>query len=270
MSIKPKWDTHMHTLYSDGHADTMCMCRYAADMGLRSITITDHTEIPDYWEKAYDIRIRRSYAASREAAKKMEGRLEVYAGMEIGRPLDNLEASTDACQSCDFDVILASVHGLAGWDSFNDMDRYDSSYVTALFHAYLEYLLRMTTEWGDFDVLAHLTYPLEYLSPDKMASFDFAPFDGQLDNLFQELIRQGKALELNAGGLRYPARTLTPDRQILERYARSGGRLLTVGADAHTPGNIGKGLETALKEAKMAGFREQCMFVSRRPVLSSL
>ena len=40
----------------------------------------------------------------------------------------------------------------------------------------------------------------------------------------------------------------------MEKYYSMGGRLVTLGSDAHTPENVGRGIAEAIEELKKIGF----------------
>ena len=56
----------------------------------------------------------RSYFEARKASAVFHGRLHVRAGIELGQPMQNIEAAEDILDACDFDFTLASVHNVQG------------------------------------------------------------------------------------------------------------------------------------------------------------
>ena len=56
-----------------------------------------------------------------------------------------------------------------------------------------------------------------------------------------------------------------PDREVFSRYHALGGRRITLGADAHCPGNVAKGIPEALDILREIGYTEYTVFVGRRP-----
>ncbi len=53
MSPNSTCDLHLHTYYSDGYASPAELLRYAANLGLRTIAITDHDNVNGAHESAY-------------------------------------------------------------------------------------------------------------------------------------------------------------------------------------------------------------------------
>ena len=119
-------------------------------------------------------------------------------------------------------------------------------------------------EWGAFDTLAHLTYPLRYLcKPGERPSF--ARYGAQLDRIVKKLIEDDKALEFNTSRLLRIDVPVLPDREVFSRYHALGGRRITLRADAHCPENVAKGIPEALDILREIGYTEYTVFVGRRP-----
>lgn len=61
-----------------------------------------------------------------------------------------------------------------------------------------------------------------------------------------------------------------PQEEILLRYRKLGGELLTVGSDAHTPGQVGGFFPQAAEILKSCGFRYYTVYHQRKPVFYPL
>ena len=48
-------------------------------------------------------------------------------------------------------------------------------------------------------------------------------------------------------------------------YKELGGEILSVGSDAHTVADLGKGVADGAEIAKQAGFKYLCFFKERKP-----
>jgi histidinol-phosphatase (PHP family) len=57
---------------------------------------------------------------------------------------------------------------------------------------------------------------------------------------------------------------------IFAWFHQEGGRRVTIGSDAHLPGDLGAGLDQALQAIRLAGFRELTRFERRRPISIAL
>jgi histidinol-phosphatase (PHP family) len=85
-----------------------------------------------------------------------------------------------------------------------------------------------------------------------------------LENQTLDVVKQhGLAIELNASGLRMPAKEMFPSRRILE-YCFQVGIPLTVGSDAHQPARLGQYLDQATNLLQNIGFTELATFKQRK------
>ena len=79
------------------------------------------------------------------------------------------------------------------------------------------------------------------------------------------MVERGAALEINtSGGRRGPGEPL-PGEAILRRYYELGGRMITIGTDAHTARSLGSDVVRAQELARSIGFRYVTRFVGRQP-----
>lgn len=260
-------DCHMHSDCSrDAEDPAMMMSEAAERQGLYAITLTDHCECNTYQEEGYDHSVRQSYFEAKKAAAVFRGRLRVYAGVELGQPLQNLPAAQDVLSSCSFDFVLGSLHNLAGMEDFYFLD-YDPQKVPALLSRYFDELLEMV-RWNGFDSLAHMTYPYRYIVGEHGIPAALYPdYGDQIDEILSLLVKNRKALEVNTSGLRQKLGQTMPPLQVLRRFRQLGGQYVTLGSDAHRWGDIGSGIEDGLALLLQAGFDRFTVYVGREPVL---
>ena len=57
-----------------------------------------------------------------------------------------------------------------------------------------------------------------------------------------------------------------PDEFQLRRYYELGGRMITLGSDAHTSSAVGNGIEEGIRLAYKCGFRSYTIFEKRKPI----
>lgn len=257
-------DSHVHTDCSrDGTDPAMMIGESAVRLGLYSLTITDHCECNRYEADGYDKSIRQSCFETRKAAAAFLGRLHLYCGMELGQPTQDEAAAGDALGACGFDFVLASVHNVKGKKDFYSLD-YARESVDDLLNRYFDELLE-TIEWGRFDSLAHLTYPWRYIAGEHGIRIDPERWTGRIDEVLKLLIRKRKALELNTSGYRRKLGVPLPGFSVLRRYRELGGRLVTLGSDAHRWADVGAGIEQGLALLQKAGFDHFTVYVSHQP-----
>ena len=187
--------------------------------------------------------------------------------MELGQPLHQLEAAEDALSGCEFDFILASAHILPGKEDFYYMD-YSCTDIDSLLKEYFDHVYEMV-EWGKFDSLAHLTYPLRYMTA-RGIQVDLNRFRDQIDGILNRLIADHKALEINTSGLRQEIGCTMPDYPIVRRFKELGGKYVTIGSDSHRWADVGAGIEEGMDLARKAGFTHFTIFENRCPRLVPL
>ena len=139
----------------------------------------------------------------------------------------------------ELDFIIGSTHILS--ERFNLVDMYffhpkDEEEALLAIADYLE-LVKRTAEWGQFNVLGHLTLPLRYLNEN-----------------------QGFAPNTNRG------HTPLPDRKWLRMYRDLGGEIITLGTDAHTPEFVGCAVADRQQLLRECGFTRFCTFEKRQPI----
>ncbi len=261
-------DSHNHSSCSPDGKDTVsAMCSRAAELGLYAYTLTDHCECQKY-ELQYRPRVKTAWEEMEKAAS---GPLRFYRGIEMGQPNQAPEAARDALAGRDYDFIIGSIHNIRGFEDFFFLDytEEEPDFIDRLLSAYWQELLEVI-QWGNFDSLGHLTYPLRYIEGDHGIPVDLSKHKNQIDQVFSALIRAEKALEVNTSGLRQKIGCTMPDLPLLARYRELGGRLVTLGSDAHCAEDLGKGIDVGMELLQQAGFTEFAVYEKRKPVLLPL
>lgn len=265
-------DCHCHSKWSfDGQETTDDMCEQAIKIGLDVITITDHCEA-NGWNTPQDSEfgdfaklLPQSVAHLKESQKKYSSQIKLLRGIELGQAMQNLEAADKALSLDNFDFVLGSVHNVRNTKDFYWLE-YTEEYAKKILNVYFEEVLEVTN-WNKFDSLAHLTYPLRYITGEHKIKIDINDYLAVIDKIFLTLIKNGKALEVNTSGLRQKIGVTMPDRFLLERYKKLGGSYITIGSDAHAVDDLGKGINDGLHLLKNIGFDSYTYFEKRKPVI---
>jgi len=258
-------DTHTHTDNSyDGHHSTMFLCESAESMGLRAVTFTDHVEI-DYYERDNFHRVAmQSYFETAKARSAFRGKLLICSGVELGQPMYDVETAEILLGTLQYDEVIASVHNLRGQRDFMFLDYQTTDINEVLLDYFKE--MQLMVNWGNFDTLAHLTYPLRYIQGDKGIPVDLSRYAEQIDSLLRGLVEQGKALEINTSGLRQKLGETMPGEAIVCRFKELGGEFITIGSDAHFAKDLGAGIPEAMAMAQRCGFNAVTLYQKRVPI----
>ncbi|MBQ2755057.1 MAG: histidinol-phosphatase HisJ family protein [Oscillospiraceae bacterium] len=261
------FDSHTHTDNSfDGHHSAMTLCEAAVENGISGIAITDHCEIELFEEHNLTLRMRQSFFEAHKAKAVFCDDLIISCGIELGQPLAALDKTDMLLSSYNFDFVLCSTHSLPGQLDFalNYYKNYSAKQFNIMFAAYLRQVIR-TIEWGNFDSLSHLTYPLRYTINKNGETVDLDLHRDLIDAVLKLLAEKGKALEINTSGLRQKLQCTLPTLDIVKRFRELGGELITLGSDAHFSHHIGANISDGMELAKAAGFDHVAFFLDRKP-----
>lgn len=258
-------DMHTHTDNSpDGHHSAMYLCEQAYMSGLRAIAFTDHVEVDFYRRGSYDKAAVQSFFEAVKARSAFTGKLIVCAGVELGQPMYDVKTAEEIISARPYDIVIGSVHNLEGERDFWYLD-YSQYNIDSLLRQYFDELLRLA-EWGKFDTMAHITYPLRYICGEHNIPVDMDKYSDCIDNILKALVKSGKALEINTSGLRQKLGRTMPDEDVVKRFKELGGTMVTVGSDAHYAKDLGAGISEGMDIAKRCGFDSVTLFLNRTPM----
>ena len=266
MGYKNLIDTHLHTANSfDGNHSAMRMCEAAVKKSIRSVTFTDHCETDIYEKGNFGVAMTHAFVEAAKAKSAFVGTLLVNNGIELGQPSYDIETAEKIIARYDYDQVIGSIHNLRDRTDFYYVDEYINKDIDAILNEYFDEILKMI-EWGNFDILAHLDYPIRYIVGVKKYPLDFSKFSGKVDEILKLLAEKNKALEINTSGLRQPLGRVLPGEDIVRRFKELGGEMVTVGSDAHFDYDVGAGVEEGMNIAKRCGFDSVTLFQHRTPI----
>ncbi|MBQ9383931.1 MAG: histidinol-phosphatase HisJ family protein [Ruminiclostridium sp.] len=261
------FDLHTHcTLSFDGKSSAEDMVDRAIKLGIKYYALTDHIDLGDFPDPDFDLEATVNGAKEQLPAlqQKYAGDFTLLYGVELGQAVQDKELTEKLLSENDYDFVIGSTHNIRGHEDFYFLD-YKEADVPELLRLYFEELLE-TAEWGRFDVMGHITYPLRYITGDCGIEADLTRFGGIIDRILQALIKNGKGIEINTSGLRQKYGRMFPDADIVKRYRELGGKILTIGSDAHCTDDLGKGIAEGIAAAREAGFTEIAVFRKRKPL----
>ncbi len=268
MAFKNLVDLHTHTDNSfDGHHSTMFLCETAYMKGLRAVAFTDHLEMDAFYKGSFDRTAIQSFFEVAKARSAFNGKLLVCVGAELGQAVYDKRVSEKLLETMNYDFVIGAIHNLPEIEDFYYMNFDDESIdYMALLEQYFEWELKLA-QWAKFDTLAHLTYPLRYIVGKYKKPVDMSEFSEIIDEILITLVKNEKALEINTAGLRQPIGVTSPDEGIIRRYKELGGRLITIGSDAHYAEHLGAGIDKGYELALKCGFDKVAVYQNRTPTL---
>ena len=163
-----------------------------------------------------------------------------------------------------FDYVIGSIHFLKDWDFTHPryVEQYRKADVDQLYEQYFAVVARLA-ESRLFDIAGHL---------DVVKKFAFFPqrdWSGLVEKTCRALAANDLCVELNTGGWRAPVGEAYPGTVFLEKCLALGVPV-TLGSDAHCPGDVGMGLGRAAALLKKVGFTEVATFKDRKRTMRPL
>ena len=260
-----KWtmhDSHVHSDVSRDGVDCVNKLLEAAEAAkIASFTTTDHCEFVA-GHLAGDLLdvVRKSQKAALRAKEEAKYKTRIRLGIELGQPHRDPVLAQQILSEFEFDLVLGSVHRVPDFgEIFNLLQEDDSNIVRQVLKQYFDELLELIS-WNKFDVLAHLWYPVRYINSEEL----FDEFTDEISEVLKLLAENGKALELNTSTKGKDLSRLILD--CLHVYAKHGGKLVTLGSDAHRAEVVGRGFEQARELLISCGFNSYVNYEGRKPL----
>lgn len=248
-------DYHTHTARC-GHAggEAREFVEAALARGLSEVAVTDH--VPLYFLPGDDpdphLAMARDdlpgYVAEVLSLKEeFAGRIDVLLGIEADYAEGHEEALATLLAPYPWDVVLGSVHRVAGaWiDAPGAAKRHEREGSAFLWGEYYR-LLAKSAASGLFDVLTHFDLPKKFghHRPEEARRAEEAAVDAAA--------RAGIAVEVSSAGLRKPVGEIYPGPALLSSLVAAGVPVV-LSSDAHAPAEVGWGLEKVVEAARAAG-----------------
>lgn len=259
-------DMHTHTDHSiDGKASADDMCAAAYQLGLRAIDISDHCDVNRDAELHCFERSSASIADALRLKNEYQGRMKVLCGIEIGNPHWNPEIAEKCSKIDGLDCIIGSVHriryeGEELITTKGDYEHMSKEHISGLVRKYFEDIILMIDTVHP-DILAHPTYMFRYIVGHHHIPLDITEYADETDRILKRIISDGVALEVNTQIMKESIAEY--DIYLLERYYELGGRLITLGSDAHSCDRLANSFIYAAKELLRIGFCGACIVEER-------
>jgi histidinol-phosphatase (PHP family) len=264
------FDFHSHTNNSEDSKQTIdSLCCSAINMGLKGIAITDHADIWFYDERDYLKTIGKSISDAKYAKDKYKNDLEVFVGIELAEYLSSPEKGNLVLDLHNFDVILGSVHSIKYGDMNDSYSRINfgndvsNATIDGFLREYFNRVYEMATK-TDFDILTHLNCPFRYINGKFGRNISIKPYENIIKEIFSVIIERNISLEVNTSGIGTALNSTMPDLETISLYKKMGGKLITLGSDAHTPEGVAKGFKKVIPLLNEIGFVEYCFFRDRK------
>lgn len=284
-------DYHLHCEYSDDSNEPMeNQIRQAITSDLDEMCFTDHVDygIKRDWDDPEGIIIRHAvehgkevdlvlanvnypkyFAALNMYQKKYASSISIKKGLEFGIQSITVDAYEKlyASYQDDLDFVLFSMHqvnNLEFWTQDFQKGKTQKEYNDE----YYKEIYQTMQMFHHYSCLAHL---------DLLARYDengIYPFENEKDIIAEILkyaIRDEKGIEINTSSWKYGLKDTQPSRAILKLYKDLGGKIITVGSDAHETKYLASHIKDAYAILKNEiGINEICTFDHMQPIFHKI
>lgn len=255
-------DYHVHSNNSfDSKVSVREICETAIEKGINEICITDHFAVKEGLPSNGFINFKKYSDEIKECKELFKDKIKIKVGLEICEPHENEEELSRIINNIPFDFILGSVHNFdynIGLYKYMDNNSKEESY-----RRYFEEVNKVCQS-PFVDVVAHLDLMKRYAF-SKHGNYDFNEYKELLTEVLNNIIVNGKGIEVNTSTLRSTVQETMPSINILQLYYDLGGRIITVGSDGHKLEDIGAGIVRSIEILKEIGFEEIYTFKNRKP-----
>ena len=267
-------DYHTHTSYSfDGSPASThdAMCRRALEIGLSDIAFTDHCDINGQVEGIYTpYRADEAFAAMQAVKKAYAGRLNVICGIELGNATQYPAEAAAVLAAHPYEFVIGSLHNLRDVPDFSLLkyEMMTPAHIGRLFDRALDETLEMISFPG-LTTLGHITYMHRYVTAAG-GVLHFKPYYEKIEAIFSTMIARDIALEINVSTLWKGLGISMPTPELIQLYRDCGGRLITIGSDAHAPEALGKAIRKGYALLDALGIHEVMTIRNGQRVLTGI
>lgn len=258
------YDMHVHSKFStDSSLDMEEAVVKAINLGLTGIAFTDHLDIDftDY-EDEFHYNFNEYFLLLNTLKDKYSSKIDIISAVEIGMQPHVIQDTYNMIKDFKFDYIIGSTHLI------NKRDPYCGKYFRSgesKIDAYTEYLVEVYNNlklYNDFkfNTMGHLDYIVRYANfNDSM--FYYSDFPALVDEIFKYIITNDISFEINTSTyLKQPL-----DTTLIRRYKELGGKLITLGSDAHSSDRVACNFKIYADIIKNCGFNYINYFKNGNP-----
>lgn len=177
---------------------------------------------------------------------------KLLLGVELGLQDICHHENTKVAKSYPFDMIIGSIHVASGMDVY-DKKFYAGRSKEESYTDYLENMLSCVKEYKDYDSLGHIDYICRY-APYIDTNLEINQDNRDIwQSIFTILIQDEKALEVNTRRFndQIAVQKLLP---LYSLYKDLGGKIVTIGSDAHHKENLAINFSVAKDFVNSLGF----------------
>lgn len=262
-------DSHIHNLYSsDGAGTVLQFCEEAILKGMDFICFTNHAEKVNPKNNKPEIHLSEFFdlyekeKADINTARIKYPSLTISHGVEFENRSSFKEKIAEITNKCEFDIILGSLHVIkdASISNINSLEFLKTQKEEQAYSLYFDEMLNLL-EYMEMDVIAHFDILKRY-GNECFSKFEAKKYTNIIDKIISVMKAKDIALEINTSGVFQSPKETYPGFDIIEK-AVAAEVDLTVGSDAHSPVNVGRGVTDIYKQLKQRNIKRVCTFTKR-------
>ena len=282
-------DYHIHCKYSDdSEEDLEKIIETAINKGIGEICFTDHVDYgikldKDVFEKIdenakkdwikkigridLNVDYPNYFKEIEELREKYKDKITIRQGLEFGMQVHTIKDFQKLFDKYKekFDFVILSCHQVNDKEFWTNefqkgksIDEYNAEYY--------EEIYRVMSRYSDYSILGHLDHIQRY----NETIYPFEKSREIIVKILKKVIEDNKGIEVNTSSFRYGLKELTPERDILKLYHGLGGKIITIGSDAHKAENVGEHIPYIQEELRKIGFTDICTFDKMKPIFHKL
>ena len=285
-------DYHLHCEFSDDSKENMeNQIERGIELGLDEMCFTDHVDygIKKDWSEGNiewrpgdtmssgvqkmdplaNVNYPEYFSKLDRMKETYKGQIVLKKGLEFGIQTITVDQYKKLYQTYknELDFVLLSMHqvnNLEFWTQDFQRGKTQKEYN----EEYYREIYEVQKVFKDYSVLAHLDLIVRY---DKNGVYPFEKVKDMIAEILKLAIADGKGIELNTSSWKYGLKDTQPSRDILRLYKDLGGKIITVGSDAHVSRMLADHLDEGYRILKEEiGFKEICTFDKMVPTFHAL
>jgi histidinol-phosphatase (PHP family) len=236
------FDSHMHTCFSTDSKMKMDEAVARARQLNIGIVITEHMDIAYPEAMAFIFDVEKYFEDYHKYRNE-----NVLLGIEMGMSADCLEENCRLVETYPFDYVIGSVHVVDNIDIYSEQF-YQGRSKQKVYEQYFQAMKQCVACFDGIHSLGHIDYISRYARFSDPEIY-YHEFRDCIDDVLRILAQKGKALEINTRRLS-TYEVVENIMPIYKRFYELGGRLVTIGSDAHHVKDIARGLQVGMEIAE--------------------
>lgn len=254
------YDFHIHSEHSLNSKESMeNIVHTAIHRDFKCICFTEFIR-PESFKNDGNLLYKKNryFDNIKQVKYKFNNFINILAGIEIELNPNLSNIYDDFINSNPFDFVILSFKNTHR-NLITKKNKYEP---IELIRNYYDYIYETLKLFDNFDVLGHFDYIDRFFVEDSN-QIKFKDYSEQVDRILKLLINNGKGLEVNTSAQRLGLDYFFPKVEILKRYKKLGGEIVTIGSDSKDISELGYKYDEAMELLKEIGFNKVHIFESR-------